>query len=194
MSCRPIAVVMLLGSLTAGCATDTEPDARLVPDEDVPFGLLDEVDTPPPTANGDAAQQSTVYLVNEDDLLVPVVRTTPRRDPGDVVALLDGDLTAAEVDLGLRTLLDDDGDAELVVDVVVGRGIATIDLAAAFLELDGETQVLALAQLVLTLTSLPGIGQVAITTSGAPADVPRADGTTTSDPVAAADYSELIAP
>jgi spore germination protein GerM len=185
---------MVLGLLLAGCATDTQRDARLVDDEEVPFGLLDHPDASPPTADGPAAQESTVYLVNEDDLLVPVVRSAARRDPGAIVDALSGDLTEAEVRLGLRTLLDSDGETPLVIDVAVARGIATTDLAPAFLELDGETQVLALAQLVLTLTAQPGVGQVAMTTNGVLVDVPRADGTTTSDPVAAVDYSELIAP
>lgn len=188
---RVLAVVM--AALVAGCAINTEGDARLVQDDDVPFGLLEELDASTLPAPGGASQASTVYLVNEQDLLVPVMRSTASRDSASIVEAL-GDLTADEVRLGLRTLLDDDGTDPLVLDVGISRGVATADLAAAFLDLDGETQVLALAQLVLTLTSLPGVGQVAVTTENAPTDVPRADGTTTSDAVAAIDYSELIAP
>ena len=73
------------------------------------------------------------------------------------------------------------------------RGVAQVDLAAEFAELGSDRQLLAIAQLVLTLTSRPGVGQVAFTLDTAPIDVPRADGTITSDPVTRADYASMLA-
>lgn len=194
MTWRGLATLPAIALLLAGCATATQDRAVLVRDDDVPFGLLDELDPVPRAAVDVTGERRTVYLVNDEDLLVALERPVLRTDPDSIVAELAGDLTDEEVGLGLRTLLDSEEQLPFVLDAEIDRGVATIDLAPSFLDLQGEAQVLALAQLVLTLTSLPGVGQVAINVAGVPAEVPRADGTTTSEPVAAIDYAELVAP
>ncbi len=70
------------------------------------------------------------------------------------------------------------------------RGIANIDLD--FANIPPATQILAIAQIVCTLTSLPGIGQVRFTNHGRPIDVPRADSSLTNQPVSRDDYKALI--
>lgn len=72
-------------------------------------------------------------------------------------------------------------------------GIATVDVTKAFTELSNVEQRLAVAQLVLTLTGRPGVGQVAFTVEGQPVDVPRGDGSLGAGPVTREDYFTLIA-
>ncbi len=53
-------------------------------------------------------------------------------------------------------------------------------------------QLKALAQLVCTFTEQRGVGQVQFSVSGSSAEVPRGDGSSTSDPVSRLDYTDLI--
>ena len=78
-----------------------------------------------------------------------------------------------EVDVGLRSTLPDES---RFPDVSVSRGTATVDLGRRFTALSGEDQVIALAQLVYTITGQPGIGLVRFTLDGRPTEVPRANG------------------
>ena len=57
--------------------------------------------------------------------------------------------------------------------------------------LSSDDQLLALAQLVFTLTARPGIGQVRFTLRGEAIQVPRADGSLVATPVSRDDYSAV---
>jgi hypothetical protein len=72
------------------------------------------------------------------------------------------------------------------------RGVANVELNASFAQIAPADQLLALAQLVCTLTSLPGIGQVRFTEHGRPIDVPRGDSSLTGKPVSRTDYKRLL--
>jgi spore germination protein GerM len=65
-------------------------------------------------------------------------------------------------------------------------------LLPAITELGGDEQLLAVAQLVCTLTARPGVGPVSFTLEGAPVDVPTGDGSLTSGPVSRDDYADLL--
>jgi spore germination protein GerM len=54
-----------------------------------------------------------------------------------------------------------------------------------------DEQLLALGQLVFTLTDQPGIGGVEFSLEGEPVDVPLADGTTQDGPVSRDDLPEV---
>ena len=71
-------------------------------------------------------------------------------------------------------------------------GVANVDLHASFLEIQPADQILAIAQVVCTITGLPGIGQVRFTQQGRPTDVPRADSSLTDKPVSRDDYQSLL--
>ena len=75
--------------------------------------------------------------------------------------------------------------------MTVARGLATVDLDAAFGELAGTAQLVALAELVYTATGRPGVGQVVFSLDGQPIEVPRGDGSLTSEPLTRSDYPEL---
>lgn len=70
----------------------------------------------------------------------------------------------------------------------------TVELGPAFAEVAGSDQVLALGQIVITLTSVPGVGSVSLRQAGKPLEVPLPDGTLVRRPLVRDDYSSLIAP
>ncbi|HEY0518155.1 MAG TPA: GerMN domain-containing protein [Ilumatobacteraceae bacterium] len=74
-------------------------------------------------------------------------------------------------------------------------GIATIDLPPGFFEqTPPDDQLLAIGQIVLTVTEVGGIGQVLFVQSGQPLGVPRRSGgiSNGTEPLARRDYVELV--
>lgn len=69
---------------------------------------------------------------------------------------------------------------------------AVVELDTAFAEAVGTDQVLALGQIVTTLTSVPGVQRVEFRQRGEPIDVPLPDGTLVRRALTRADYSSLI--
>jgi spore germination protein GerM len=79
--------------------------------------------------------------------------------------------------------------------VAISKGIATIDTTAQFLsDLSPIDQRLAIAQLVLTFTRRPGVGQIVFTVDGVEVAVPRGRGDLSKpgSPVSFDDYSSLL--
>lgn len=187
-------VTATLVAAMSGCGVGPQEQARPVDDADVPFGLLDP-EVSPPLTTAPTGTLVRIHLVAEDDTLVPVERRTADTDLADMVALLVGGPSDEETQLGLRSVLASAGDApDLLGAVELARGVATVDLDEAFAELASDAQLLAIGQIVLTLTDRPGVGQVSFTLAGSPVDVPRGDGTTASGTVTRGDYRDLAAP
>lgn len=192
---RVLAAVASL-ALFAACGVPTDEDAVLADPEAVPFELLDE---PPPTtttteAPPPSARSSIQVCFRTDTNVVPVIR--PFQEPPDptvdvLVTLVNDSPTAEERAAGLRSAMFSE---QLVTSAVVAAGIARVDLAATFQEGTGGDQLFALAQIVCTLTSQPGVGQVLFTLGGAATEVPRGDGSLTANPVSRDDYAPVIAP
>jgi hypothetical protein len=75
--------------------------------------------------------------------------------------------------------------------------VATIHLPQGFFEqIPPEDQLLAIGQLVLTITEIRGIGQVKFVQNGLPRGVPRGSGGITdgTEPLARRDYQDLLNP
>jgi spore germination protein GerM len=84
---------------------------------------------------------------------------------------------------------------DLTATVTVERGLATVDTDESLLrDISPIDQPLAIAQIVLTLTSRPGIGQVNFLVNGDPQAVPRGGGelAPADQPVAYDDYAMLL--
>lgn len=183
--------LLLLALLLTACGVPTGNEAETV--EDVPFGLLDpQAAEPAETAAPAEGPAVQIYLVDPAALrLAPVER---RLDEGeaslsDVMDILLNGPTRAEQRQGLITALVDD-DAVAATDLV--GGVASVDLTQQFTLLDGPTQRLAIAQVVLTLTGRPGVGRVSFTLEGQPIDIPRGDGTLAQGSVSRDNYRELL--
>ena len=155
----------------------------------MPFDLLDPeappLVTPPP---GPGSEQVTLCFVRDGRL---VSLTAELSTPVSLRAALDALATPPRhVGFPARTAL---ADPSIVRDVRVLGGIARVDLVPAVSALPSDEQLLAVAQIVCTLTGRPGVGQVSFTLEGARLAVPKGDGSLVTSPVARDDYEALMA-
>jgi hypothetical protein len=186
-----LAVLALL-ALAAGCGIRPDHGAVLAQPADVPFDLLDP--SPPVTAttisSGPTAPtaRATIFLV-QGERLAGATRDLPAPvSPSSILEALTAGPSDSEIALGLRTALLADN---LIRSASVTGGVAAVDLGPAFTEIGGRDQIVALAQIVSTLTGLPGVGRVSFTLQGSPVGVPRGDGAITTDSVSRDDYATL---
>lgn len=196
MSLRRAAVrggslLLLLGTAACGVPTGGEPET--IAASDVPYELA--VPSPSPTAAPSSPArlgQPRVYLVAEDGALVARGRSAPEAELADRLSGLLADLatgpTPAELTDRLSTALPPE--TSLAV-VDVAGDTATIDLGGPGDAPSGRESRSAVAQLVLTATSLPGISQVLITRAGQQVEAPLPSGELTARPLTAQDYLPL---
>lgn len=179
-----VVAVMLLG-----CGIPVEDRARPVPADMVPSSLP----APGPAASspsGDGGAASADVFLVRDSRLVRVGR--PPWDPpsveGAIAALLQGP-TADERADGIRTALT----RPVRLAGTVAAGVPLIDVTDSFAGVEGEEQILALAQLVFTLTALPGVDGVSFALDGRPVEVPTGDGALERGPIRRQDF-DAVAP
>jgi hypothetical protein len=189
-----LVLAAVVAGAATGCGIPTEEDATLARAEDVPFDLLAEVPettTSTITApNGASMTGATIFLV-QGERLAPVERDIPAPPSGEgVIEALERGPTRSEAALGLRSALVG---ADVMRSIGVSGGIASVDLGTGFTDIVGRDQIMALAQIVSTVTGLPGVGRVAFTLEGVPVGVPRGDGAVTTESVSRDDYA-LLAP
>jgi hypothetical protein len=180
-----LSVVLLAG--LAGCGVPTHESATEVPSENVPFELLDR-DSGVATGAGAGEEDVVMYFVRDGRLVRASRRLPTSPTPGRMLTSLREGPTSAEVSSGVRSALPAQS---AVRNVSLAGGTATVDLAGRFTTLSSSDQLLALAQIVYTLTARPGIGQVRFTLQGESTEVPRANGSLTSSRVSRDDYAAL---
>lgn len=186
-----VAVVAVVG---AGCGLPDGGTVRTVDDESVPYRLL-ESSAPEPSAPSSpgAPARSPVVLWKMGERLVPEASGAGCDEPAeDVVERLlaalaagpsedaraDGRSTALPSDTGLALVALDDATAQVSLE-------ADTDLSAELLPL-------AVGQVVLSVTSVPGVRSVDLVVDGEPVQVPLPEGVLTPGPVTAADYAGLL--
>ena len=170
--------------VAASCGIPAERDANRIAPADVPFGLLDEETTTTAVAEGRA---TSVYLLTKDRLAA-VDRSLPDdADLADLLELVVAGPTKVERRLGLTSAVP----SGTVATVKTSRGIAKVDLNAAFGDIRSSDQLLALGQIVYSLTGQPGIGAVSFSLEGKPVEVPLGDGTTSAEPLSRDDFAAL---
>lgn len=127
-----------------------------------------------PTSSTTAVYDVQFYFVAGRQELTPITRQLASPAPGQVLStLLDGVPEGTEYD-GLITALPPPG---LDWSVSVAGGRATVRLPPEFVNDASLDQPLAIAQIVLTLTNRPGIGQVRfVSVRDEPLSVPKGDG------------------
>lgn len=183
---RRLAVV-LVALLAAGCGVNAQDGAERVASDAVPFDLLAPSTLPEPTTTTTNPDTTTVQLffVLGDGLVEVDRELEPPVSVVRLVSELGQGPTDGEASVGITTYLPEGSGLD---GVTLAGGIATAELGEAFLAVPSEVQRLALAQLVFTLTGRPGVGRVVFTIDGQPTDVPRGDGTLTSDSVSRDSY------
>jgi hypothetical protein len=186
-------IVILMATVAAlavaGCGVPPDDHATLAAPGSVPYDLLGAGQTAPsPPQVAAPTEKATIFLV-QGERLAPVQRELPA--PVSVESVLEAlaaGPTATEVQLGLRTALLAPG---LMRSGGVSGGIATIDLGQPFTEIAGRDQIVALAQIVSTVTGLPGVGRARFTLDSQPVGVLRGDGAVTTETVSRDDYATL---
>jgi spore germination protein GerM len=206
--------VGLLATLAAvtGCGVTNDPQAKEIPANQLPFGLAETTTsstTLPPTTTPTlpatvaltvppsttvATYVQTLYFV-ADGHVRAVDRTIAQRPTLDTaIGLLAAGPTTAD---GLATA---DGvvlTTRVAPGLVLGAarigGTAIVTVGAGYAALDPISQLVVTAQLVLTVTDLPGVGRVSYLLDGNPQPMWLPDGSQTDQSVAQDDYRSLLA-
>lgn len=185
----------LVLAVVAGCGVPTGGSPTTISPAEVPYGLASPSPTstppPPPEARVDA---SRVYWLSAADTLVPRVRelsgTTRLARLAELLEQLAATPTVVERRDQLSTALP----PELRLSVTgIENGTATIDLDAFVQAPSGGSVRRAVAQIVLTATSVPGVDSVLLELVGEPIDAPLPSGELTAGPLSAQDYAAFTA-
>ncbi|MEO5898808.1 MAG: GerMN domain-containing protein [Ilumatobacteraceae bacterium] len=181
--------VAVAAVLVASCGVPTEGTPRRIAERRLPESLRPEsvADSTP----GPAREAVTVWLVRDGHLVAVTHEVEAPATAATTVADLAAAPTLAEQRQSLRSAIPD---GQVIVSVAVSGGTATIALADSFDQILTTDQVLAIGQLVLTLTDLRGIGQVRFELDTTEIAVPLPDGRSTDGAVSADDYRSLIGP
>jgi hypothetical protein len=171
---------VLLAGLSCGIPQDRHPNV-------VPGGAIGPALGAPAATAEPAGVDVTVFFVRANQV-VPVGRTALRADANTALHSLLSGPSEHELAAGLRTAITGPADVRLLR---AEGPTAHVDLVAPFVAISGQEQILALAQVVLTATAVPGITDVRISLEGQPVDVPRGDGTLSPGPLTAGDYASL---
>lgn len=197
MRTRPVAL-LALGALTAGgaglagCGVPLDAGPHRLASGDVPLGL-----SAPTTTTTQAGPRSPravaviqVYFVAHDRLIARSRLIPSPAAAGEALGSLLAGPTLPEAAIGIRSAIAA-GTALLAVHEARG-GRATIDLSTQFAQTGGPDQILAIAQVVYTATSLPEVTSVSFELADQPVEVPTANGTLVSGPVGRADFAALL--
>lgn len=181
---RQLAMFALAAGLLAACGVPIEAEAERL---DIEFDQPVEIEELEPE---DLAAVS-VYLVR-DDRLVHVTRDLPLpTSVEDTLQSLLGGASVPEERANLRTAIPS---ATTLLGVDLDSTEATIDLSREFASVGGEEEILAVAQIVLTVTSFEGVERVVFELEGVTTDVHLVNGALSERPVEADDYIALLAP
>lgn len=192
----PLLAVVLVG-LCASCSIPADSAFEAIPDAEVPYELSatqtttaqsSETTTPGSDTSTEAID---AYFISNSRVLKIVRLVAAPAGPEQALATLSALDTTDPALAGLRTAIPKSFSATVSVE----RGVASVDSTRGLLDtLSPLDQRLAVAQIVLTLTSRPGIGQVMFSVDGIPTGVPRGRGDLAGPlvPVTFDDYASLV--
>ena len=184
---RPLAAFFVLVLVLAGCGIPVEDSARTLSADEIPSSLPSPTSAPTSPPADPSPASAEVFFVR-GSRLAPVRRevSVPPSVEGTITALLTRP-TPDERSQGLRTALP----GEVRLAGTVAAGIPLIDVTESFAQVEGEEQILALAQVVFTLTGLPGVEGVSFALTGRPVEVPTGDGTLKRGPLRRQDFAAV---
>jgi hypothetical protein len=185
--------------LLASCAVPKSGAVDEVSPNDIPFGLNSPETSSPSTTTtlvvqttvaGTAYEKADLFFVENASLIrVQLEIPSPTSLQDVFVALVTGLPDPARSKA--RTLLP----PAFAANIDVVGGVANVNSKSGYLDsIKPNEQRLAIAQIVLTLTSQPGIGQVTFSVGGKPIGVPRGRGDIAGAgiPVTFDDYKMLL--
>lgn len=179
-------LALLLGS----CGIPVDDSARPVGADDIPSSVPSQ--SPPSTQPAVDPSPSSVEVFFVREARLVAVRHEASAPPSVVsviAAVVAGPTEAEQVD-GVRTALT----GEVRLAGTVTASVPLIDLTESFAQIELEEQILALGQLVFTLTAVPGVTGVSFALSGRPVEVPTGDGTLERGPLGRDDFTAIAPP
>ncbi len=183
---RSSSSLCLLAVMLLGCGVPSEDRARSVPPDMIPSSLPAQGPVASPPGDRESASADVFFV--RDGRLVRVGRQ-PWEPPlleGAIAALLRGP-TADERAEGVRTALT----RPVRLAGTVAAGVPLIDVTASVADVEAEEQILALAQLVFTLTALRGVDGVSFALDGRPVEAPTGDGALKRGPIRRDDFAAV---
>jgi spore germination protein GerM len=170
----PVLALALVG-VAGGCGVPNDSTPRIIAASE--REQLEATTTTTPAVQELAPTEAVikVYLLDSKaGTLVPVDRMAGTSAPARVQALLDLELTPAEKDQGLVSLMPPD--TKLLAGTHIEGVDLVVDLSKEFNVVTGEAQNKAVAQIVYTATEGRNVSNVAISVEGKRYDVPGEDG------------------
>jgi len=201
---REMLAIVTLALLGAACSVPSSGNYEQFPSGEIPFDLnaasttstvAPSTTTTPETVTSDpqvVSEPVAVYFVINSMLIRTQQNIVSPATATQTLTVLISGPGADATTTGLRSAVP----KFFIASVDVLRGVAIIDAGSSFLkDLPAADQKLAIAQLVLTLTSRPGIGQVLFSVDGVAIAVPRGRGDLAAAGTAVTfdDYKNLIA-
>ncbi len=191
-SLRAAPAALLL--LVAGCGLPGDTAVQTADADTVPYNLLDPERRARPGQIGPVpADTPVVFWLVHDDRLAPTAVAATCADPLDEVVAQQLALLAAAPDdiarsAGRSSAIPSASELELV-EVTDGVAVVEFDPATS---VTADRLPLAMGQLVLSVTSAPGIEAVQVSAGGATIEVPLPGGALTDRPVTADDYATFL--
>lgn len=182
MSRQVAGCVALLAVLVGGCGVDVEDRPAAVPAAQLPAGLQPGASVAPASP---LTAMATVYLVGSGGVLVPRAVEAAQDSPR---AAVDALLAVDAPQGGSRSAIPP---GTRLTSASVDDSTITLDLTSPFGEVRGSDQVLAVGQLVWTVTEDPTVRSVRLRVAGRDAPVPSGTGGTTAEPVGRDEYRAL---
>lgn len=176
------AAVCLLSLLLSGCG---------VPLQDEPHRIDRARSTSDPGApdapSAETGQRDATIFLVRGSRLEPVRRVVQRSDGAELLRSLFGGPADAERRLGIRSAIPP---GTTSARVTRSGSVAVVEVPEQIGRAGTEDQVLAVAQIVFTLTATDGVRSVQLTRSGSPAPARVGDGRLVTRPLTRADFSE----
>ena len=200
--------VLLLAASMNSCGVPTASEFVQIPDASIPFELNLTSTTTTTTTPIDAYQNSSgsnsqdelseianetvdLYFITNSQLVATKIQIVSPATTAQVFSALVSGPPSGDAGLGLRSAIA----SSLQAEISISKGLVRIEandfLLAGLSPID---QRLAIAQLVLTFTSRPGIGQAIFSVNGLMIAVPRGPGDLSKpgEPVSYDDYTSLL--
>jgi spore germination protein GerM len=184
-----VTALSVSAATVAGCGVPTSDRPETIAPEQLPQGLRPTDSTISPTPVDQ--EPIDVWMVRDELLVATRHQVDPPVDPQRALDELLGGPTGAEQDQSLRSAIPD---TSAVLSAVVQGGVVTVGLAPEFSDIPASDQLLAVGQIVLTLTDLRGVGRVRFVVDDAQIAVPLPSGASSDQSVSRDDYLTLADP
>jgi hypothetical protein len=185
---RTAVVVVACTALLAACGVPTGGVTTPIASTAVPYGLAEPMTAEPTSADPQLPSGVLVYFPDADLVLRTVPLDSTEASVTAVLAQLAAGPDATQRDQGLQSALGPD--VRLTADPAVD-GVVAVDVVALAQDPSADRLPVAVGQIVLSLTSVPGVRGVTLQREGQPREVPLPGGSLTSRVLTAQDYVSL---